>query len=211
MYSGNTIAVLGGTGIIGTYIIKQLLISGYKIKILETTRSELVINNDQISVIEGRADDYLSILKLLENSTTVINAVAAEDRFNPNNSFITNLVLKAAKNFDIKKYINISDFLLELPEDRRSLRTRVFSHFKKLAYPRLADDLQKEYKLLQQNNLNWVFVRYAAISEKPKSNQIKTCLDDCPGKFIHPDSIANFVVSLITDNTYVHKAPFVSN
>lgn len=211
MYSGNKIALLGGTSIIGTYITKQLLTSGYKIKILLQDECDFNIYSDQIEIVKGNPADYLSLLKLIENCSVVINSTEIENSYNSLCSIVAKNAIKAGKIFEVDRYINVSDFSIDIPGDKKSLKTKTLSQIKRLVYPRFIKDRQSEYELIRKSDLSWTIVRCPAVSPKYESPGIKISTEDCPGRSIHPNTIAKFVVSLINDKNYVHKAPFVSN
>ena len=67
------VAVFGGTGFVGSYIVDELLNSGYDINILVRDGSEKKIANiDKCNVINGDINDSESISNTLKDCEAVI-------------------------------------------------------------------------------------------------------------------------------------------
>lgn len=205
------IAVLGGSGKAGKYIVKQLILSGYDVKLLTRSKKNLDIVSEKIEIIEGDGTEYLSLLKLLEDCSGVISSVAPDDKSNPVNSKVTDNILKAMNNFGIKRFINLTGISIDVPGDSKSIKTKVLSKTLRMLYAQVIKDKQSEFNLIQESNVEWTVVRSPLISTKENSDSLNINMKDCPGSSIHPDSLAKFIVSLINDTEFIFKAPFVSN
>lgn len=73
------IFITGGNGLIGSFIIRQLLMSGHAIKALVRKNSDLSLIQDilpQLELVEGDVLDYLHLTKLLKGVDKVIHAAA---------------------------------------------------------------------------------------------------------------------------------------
>ena len=211
MYSGTKIAVLGGTGKIGSSIVNQLLLSGYHLNILVRNKNKLDINNKNITVYEGDACEYLSLLKIVEDSSAVVNSISSDCKNNPIHSVVTSNILRSMNNFNIKRLITITGISIDVQGDKKSLVTNYSSKLMKMFYPKIISDKQKEFELIKNSNIDWTFLRCPIVDDNKKSFEIKVNAVDCPGKSIHSNSIAKFTASIVHSNSYTRMAPFISN
>jgi len=113
-----TILLVGGTGFLGSYILRQLVASGYNVKALkrQESKTDLVRDvQDQVEWVIGDILDIFSIEEALKNVDYVVNAAAVVG-FDPKRKSemlqvgvdgtanLVNLSLEAG----IKKFIHIS-------------------------------------------------------------------------------------------------------
>ena len=104
------IAVFGGTGFVGSYIIDELLNSGYDINILVRNGSENKITNiNKNNIINGDINDSDSISNTLEDCEAVIYNIGIIREFPSRDITFENLHykgLKAVVDYSKKKHIN---------------------------------------------------------------------------------------------------------
>ena len=104
------IAVFGGTGFVGSYIIDELLNSGYDINILVRNGSENKITNiNKCNIINGDINDSDSISNTLEDCEAVIYNIGIIREFPSRDITFENLHykgLKAVVDYSKKKHIN---------------------------------------------------------------------------------------------------------
>ncbi|OSZ73839.1 3-beta hydroxysteroid dehydrogenase [Chitinophagaceae bacterium IBVUCB2] len=113
------ILVTGGTGFLGSYIIKQLIESGYKVRAIRRgTKTPSWISkeiNDQVEWVEGDILDVVALEDAMEGVDTVIHSAATvsfakKDRASMYHTNIegTANVVNIALEKDIKRFVHIS-------------------------------------------------------------------------------------------------------
>lgn len=75
MKNNNTIALLGGGGRTGKYIVQELINKGYQVKLLLRNPEKFQMESPLIKIYKGDALDETAIKSLLEDCTAVINTV----------------------------------------------------------------------------------------------------------------------------------------
>ena len=96
------VAVFGGTGFVGNYIINELLKSDYKVNVLVREGSESKLDNpDKCNIINGDINNLESIDKTLENCETVI--LFKRKLFSQKRKSLRNIL----KDYDIKENFNL--------------------------------------------------------------------------------------------------------
>jgi|TARA_B110000495_G_C23029521_1_gene612664 GDP-L-fucose synthase len=112
MYQGKKVLVAGGTGLIGSHVVEQLLENGANVRITEHIRKTFF--DDSVEVLNGDLTNYDFCKKAVKGMDYVINCAALSGGLgkhlgNPMSTFFPNLImntnlLEAAFNENIEKY-----------------------------------------------------------------------------------------------------------
>jgi putative NADH-flavin reductase len=207
----NTIAVIGGTGKAGTYLVKQLIEQGYHIKLLMRDPAKLETNSPLIQKIIGDIRDENTVYRLVEGCNAVISTLGQRKDELPVFSLAACNIIQAMNKFGIKRYIVITGLTLDTPEDNKGFRTRLLSRIMKFSFPAIIADKQQEYLLLALTQLDWTVVRLPMIEQSTSLGNLKINLTDCPGKKISAADLAVFLIQQLSDTSFIRKAPFIAN
>ena len=69
------IAVIGGTGKAGTFLVKELIKQGYSVKILTRSSEKIIEKNPMIEVVIGNVRNYDTVLRLISGCQAVISTL----------------------------------------------------------------------------------------------------------------------------------------
>lgn len=203
------IAVLGGAGRTGKFLVNELLRSGYSIKLLLRKPEDFPLQNTNIEIVKGDALDEIAICELLSGCQAVINTIS-QRKGEPLVAFIaTELVLHAMTAFHISRYIVLAGLNIDVPSDKKSPQTAAATTWMKTNFPEIQKDRQLAYQLLAENRVNWTLVRVPMIEFTEKKSEIETGLFDCKGTSISAASLGEFLVDILHNKTYFCRAPFV--
>ncbi len=207
------VAVIGGTGKSGKYLVEQLLSQCIHFKILIRNPEKFEINNPLIEIVKGDAGDYESVRFLVEGCQAVISTLGLGQPASETSIFTkaTKNVIRAMNECNIKRYISTTGLNVDTPFDKKSLQTKFATDWMKTNYPETTIDKQTEYTLLSESNVNWTLVRLPLIEQTDVESEIKVSLEDCPGNKISATSLANFLIGQLSDNAFVNKSPFIVN
>lgn len=207
------IAVIGGTGKAGKYLVNQLLNQGYKIKLVVRNLDHFQIQSPLIEVIQGSVSDYGVVYQLVEDCQVVISVLGLGQ---PNSeisifSQSTKNVLSAMKAWNVRRYIVITGLNVDTPFDQKSPKTKFATDWMKTNYPLTTSDKQLEYNMLTNSDLDWTLVRLPLIEQTEEKRGVIVSVEDCLGDKISATDLAIFLIEQLTDRTYVRKAPFLAN
>lgn len=205
----NKIAVIGGTGKAGGYVISELVKQGYRVRAL--TRRSVNPSGALIEFVHGDARSSESVIKLIEGCNAVISTIGPTKEEPDTCSIATGNVIQAMHNLKIERYIELAGLAIETPEDNKGFLTKLLVGIMKLGFPSIIADRQKGYRLLSQSNLEWTLVRVPMIKMSGSAGTVKTSLLDRPGNKISATDLARFLVDQLTNDQFVRKSPFVSN
>ncbi|MEO6176169.1 MAG: NAD(P)H-binding protein [Flavobacterium circumlabens] len=204
------IAVLGGGGRTGKYLVNQLLKQGFSIKLLLRTPEDFTIENSQIEIIKGDAVDENTIRLLLAGCRAVISTIGQRHGEPMVASRATSNILKVMKEYNIKRYILLAGLNIDTPFDKKGERTTLATNWMKTNYPEIQKDRQSVYDLLTHSAVDWTLVRVPFIEFTDLSSNLSISLEDCMGDKISALDIADFMIKEMLESEFSRKSPFVS-
>jgi putative NADH-flavin reductase len=205
------IAVIGGTGKAGKFLVKELVKQEVSIKVLARNPENILGQNPLIEVIPGNALDYNSILKLLTGCDAVISALGPSRSKPDTCSVAVGHIIKAMHELHIKRYIELAGLAIDTPDDKKGWKTRLVVALMKRLFPAIINDRQKGYELLLASDLRWTIVRSSMIKLTDAKRVLKTSLSDSPGGQISATDLAVFLIDQLTDERFIRKCPFVAS
>ena len=220
MKPNNKIAVIGGGGRTGKYLVSQLLENGFQIKLLlrnpEVSKQIIPLDNPLIQVIKGDVLDYEAVTLVAKDCEAVISTVGQrKDEPLVASQATANILNAMAENsteeFEIKRYILVAGLNVETPFDKKGPETMAATEWMKSNFPLIHEDRQKAYKILEESNADWTLVRVPYIEFTDERNEIGVSLKDSPGKKISAADIAGFLIEQLEDKAYIKKSPFIAN
>lgn len=213
MKSNIKIAVIGGTGKSGKYLIKQLISQGIQLKALVRNPENFTVNSPLVEIIHGNAADYTTILELIEGCDAVISTLGLGIPASEKNIFstATTNILRAMEYHNIKRYIVITGLNVDTPFDNKSPKTKFATDWMYTNYPLTTQDKQLEYSILTKCSIDWTLVRLPMIEQTDTECEIQVNMEDCPGDAISSTALALFLINQLSDDHYIQKSPFIAN
>lgn len=205
----NTIAVIGGTGKSGKYLVQNLLRKGYSVRLLLRYPENFTIQNPLIEVIKGDARDEKAVFSLIDGCDIVMSTLGQPKGEKTIFSDATKNIIKAMFYFGVRRYIVTTGLSVNTPGDHKNEKIKMATDWMYTHYPETTKDKQEEYRLLSESNLDWTLVRLPLISLTEENFPTETNLIDCKGENIGAADLAEFLVSQIVNTDYVRKSPFL--
>ncbi|GAA5088408.1 SDR family oxidoreductase [Chryseobacterium ginsengisoli] len=207
----NTIAVIGGTGKSGKYLVQSLLNKNYSIKLLLRNPENFELKNPLIEIVKGDARNYNSVNNLIKNCDLVISTLGQPRGEETIFSDASKNIIKAMNFYGIKRYIVTTGLNVNTPFDNKNEKVKMATDWMYQNYPKTTADKQKEYELLTESNLDWTLVRLPLIIQTSESFKTETSLEDCKGENISTTDLGEFLVSQIDDQAFIKQSPFLYN
>jgi putative NADH-flavin reductase len=205
------IAVLGGGGRTGEYLINQLIERGYHIKVLLRNPNAFKIESPLIEIIQGDAIELNAVTSLINGCVAIISTIGQR----PGEPLVaeqaTKNVLDAMDCYDVRRYVLLAGINLDTPFDHKGPESIVATNWMKANYPLIQEDRQNSYIRLVESNVNWTLVRVPLIEFNNAKSEVVANLEDCLGNKVDAGSIAAFLIDQLFVNTFYAKAPFVCN
>ena len=205
------IAVLGGTGKAGKYLVRELIRQGYIVKALARDPRKIELSDTSIEVIQGNARNYESILSLLLECDAVISTLGSSGNEPDTCSIAVGHIIKAMQVLNMHRYIEVTGLAINTPEDKKGLLTKSLVTIMRWFASAAIDDRQKDYELLKNSNIQWTIVRCPMIKLTELTRNVNTSLTDSAGNQISATSLARFIIDQLNNEEFICKAPFISN
>ncbi|GLU56169.1 NAD(P)-dependent oxidoreductase [Dyadobacter frigoris] len=214
------IAVLGGGGKTGKYLVNHLIEKGYGLKILlrnlpvpdePSDQFSLNLTNSFVEIVKGDAVNFEDIHALLSGCQVVISTIGQRPGEPMVASIATGNILKAMREYGIRRYILVAGINIDTPFDKKSDQTKAATEWMKSTFPTIHKDRAKSYDMLIKSDVDWTLVRLPMIEYTDQSFPVGVNSEDCLGSKISTKNIAVFLEEQLSDKTYVRKAPFLYN
>ena len=204
------VAVLGGGGRTGNYLVNQLLKEGFSVKLLLRDPENFPIQNNQIEIIKGDALDLESIKSLLKDCQAVLSTIGQRKDEPLVASAATKNILQVMNDYGIERYVLLAGLNIDTPFDKKSTKTQMATDWMKANFPIIQEDRQKAYDLLVESATDWTQVRVPFIEFSELSSEISIDLEDCLGDKISAFDIAAFMIQEMAASKFSRKSPFIS-
>lgn len=206
MKQPNKIAILGGTGKAGKYLVKELVKQGIYFKMLvrntnSRSAESFPINNPKVEILDGDANDYEAIRSLIDGCEAVISTLG--------NSQATAHLMRAMNECKISRYVLLAGININTPFDKKGVKTQFATNWMYENYPIPTKNRQVEYELVAASNLDWTMVRLPLIEQTDARNAVKTSLEDCEGDKISASDLAVFLIEQLSDKRFIRQTPFL--
>ncbi len=207
------IAIIGGTGKSGKYLVRELKRQGINFKILVRNPQKIEIAGPLVEVVKGDIADYDCVSYLIKDCNAIISTLGMGIPKSPPTIFSTagENILNAMNTHGVKRYITTAGLNVDTPFDIKGTRTKLATDWMYTNYPVSTADRQNEYRLLSNCGLDWTIVRLPLIQLTDERTGIKESLVDCPGDKISATDLASFLIRQLNDTTYYGQAPFIAN
>lgn len=213
MKSNIKVAVIGGTGKAGKYLIAQLIKQGYSCKLLLRNPETFSIQNPLLEIMQGDVQNQDDIRALLEGCDAVISALGMGKTPKQTSIFSqsTTNIIQAMTEQNVQRYLVLTGLNVDTKFDKKSLKSKFATDWMYTNYPLTTADKQREYELLKASNLDWTLVRLPIIEQTEERNEVVVSLEDCLGDKISATDLADFLINQLFDNQYFKKSPFIVN
>lgn len=202
------IAIIGGTGKSGQYLVQQLRQQNFSLRLLVRHQAHY---DPSIQVIQGDARDLATVRTLITGADAVISTIGQRGNDLPVFSAATANIIQAMQEAHISRYIVTTGLSVHTPADQKSPWVVQATGWMYANYPDTTRDKQTEYELLLATRLDWTMIRLPLIELTSAAPGVTASLTDCPSNKISATSLAAFITDQLQDNTFYSAAPFVAN
>ncbi|MHA4894880.1 NAD(P)-dependent oxidoreductase [Pedobacter sp. PWIIR3] len=210
MHKINTIALIGGGGRTGKFLVSKFLKQGYSIKVLLRNPKAFELESSKLEIVIGDSTDPGAIDRLINNSDCVVNTVGQRPGDPMVAASTTANVLSAMRKYQLNRYVVLAGLNIDAPLDKKGPETVMATNWMKANYPEIQEDRQNAYRLLVDSNVDWTLVRVPMIMFTDAISEVNVSLLDCLGNKISAANIAAFIARVIAEDGYKKEAPFIA-
>lgn len=209
MKSKPRIAILGGGGRTGAFLVAEFLRQRYPIKLLLRSESFSPLHN-LIEVVKGDALDPKAVHELTRGCDAVISTIGQRKDQPLVASRATTNIISSMRTYQIRRYISLAGLNIDTPFDEKGPQTTAATEWMKTNFPEIQEDRQKAYAILTEADLEWTLVRVPIIDFKERKGGVSVSTKDCLGVSITAGDIAEFLIQQLDDVKYIRQSPFIA-
>jgi putative NADH-flavin reductase len=142
------VAVIGGTGKSGKYLVQRLLSQALPLKMLVRNPETCQIKSPLVEIIPGNVRNVEDVRSVTEGCQAVISALGQPKGEEPIFSEATTNVIRSMNECGIKRYILITGLNVDTASDKKNPKTAFATEWMKNNYPKTTADKQREFELL---------------------------------------------------------------
>ncbi|MFF1924226.1 NAD(P)-dependent oxidoreductase [Streptomyces sp. NPDC058221] len=200
------ITIFGATGRMGQLLVRKALDAGHEVTAYARTPGKLRITHENLSIAAGQLDDGEAVLEAIRTADAVIEGVGSE-------SAATRRIIAAMKSAGVRRFVVVSTCSVPDPADRPDRKFDALAQFVRTAAPRPWAEVRSAAEAVRASGLDWTLVRVAKLNDRPATGDVKAGHygHGVVGLSISRADMAGFLLSQVTDETYLHSAPAISN
>jgi putative NADH-flavin reductase len=213
MKTKTTVAIIGGTGKTGRYLLKKIINEPINIKALVRKADPFSMAYVNLHTMYGDVKDYAIVQSLIRDCDAVISTLGLGTPPDEPTLFgkATHNILKAMDHHQVRRYIAITGLNVDTTFDHKSEKTKSATAWMYEHFPISTRDRQLEYELLNKSSIDWTLVRLPLIEQTDLVKEISTSLEDCPSDTISAGSLAEFLIQQLYDTSFIKTSPFIGN
>jgi putative NADH-flavin reductase len=208
------VTIFGATGLLGRDCLSQCLEAGHEVTVLARTPSKLPAElRDRITVIEGDGLDPGAVERALAEGTEAILFAVGIDRRSPEDlcTDVTRNILTSMRKLRIERLVWCGGGNTVGDEDVVSFGSKFVVWFTRTFMAlRHRDKLHQIALLNESRDVEWVGIRPLQMRKGPKRGKYRVGFDRYSGlSKITAGDCAHEMIQMLTDETWLHRAPVI--
>jgi hypothetical protein len=206
------LAVFGGTSKTGQHIIRQALNADNDVTVLARSPSKLSIQHPKLRIVQGDILDRACVEDVVRGADAVLSVLGPS---NNKPEFVISRgidnVLEAMQKHHIQRIIISAGAGIREPEDKPKPVDRVFGFLARVISRNVVADMQQVVNKVKMSDRAWTIVRVPMLTDGAGQGSLKVgYVGDINPRLSRAD-LASFMLKQLVDDTYVRKAPAISN
>jgi len=208
------ITIFGATGATGRMLTQQALTKGYEVVACARNPTKLDIEDEKLKIVRGELSNQSDIEESIKGSDAVISILGptGSSKGLPISKGMQN-ILQAIQKCNLKRIIATATPSAVDPHDTFDLKFKLAVLMVTLFIPSAYQDIVKTAEAIRATDLDWTIVRLPLLNSKPKQGQLNASYIGQGKVNLHLSrgDLVDFLLSQIEDDTYIQKAPAISN
>jgi putative NADH-flavin reductase len=176
------VAVFGGTGPTGQWIVADALERGHRVSVLARSPDKLAMRHERLTIVKGDVFDASDVAGVVAGRDAVISSLGVPYTFKPVTIYSSGAanIIAAMRAAGILRFVAITSggtYPGRAPEN-----PFFFEYVLKPLFHTLYDDMRRMEELVEQSGLDWTVLRPGRLTNKLRSGGVRVV----PGKYSLP-------------------------
>jgi len=207
------VTIFGGTGKGGRFLVPRALNAGHEVVVLSRNPSKLTFQHERLTVLQGNIQDKASVDAVIRGSDAVLSSLGANSKeppFSISKGFDN--ILNSMEQQNVHRLIMSVGAVIFDPLDKPQFVNKLFNfiwrHFQTSAFEDMSDVVRK----VRASDRDWTIVRVPYLTERfSKPGTLRVGYLGDIGSMITRMDMSDFMVKQLDSDTYLRKAPAISN
>lgn len=214
--TGINVTVFGATGQIGRLVVSNLLAADHDVTVYVRNPGKLGRRDPRLATISGELSNEVRIQQAVRGADAVISALGPLLRRGSMGTPVTDgtkNIVAAMRTEHVGRYIGLATPSVPDERDNPTLKAKILPVVAGLLFPNALTELVGMTTAVTQSDLDWTIARITRpTGGKPKETVRAGFLGrDKVGSAMSRADIATFLISQLTDTTFLRAAPAISN
>jgi uncharacterized protein YbjT (DUF2867 family) len=211
------VTVFGATGAIGSLTVDELLANGHTVTAYARNPRKIPTSwGNRVRMVVGEMSDSDAIDSAVAGADAVVSALGPSmDKKATGLPLVegTQHILDAMRRHGVRRYVGQGTPSIADPHEKKTLQTRLVSFMGRTFLRRAYDELLGMTELVRNSGVDWTIVRFTAPKDGDKVGRIRAGFygTDTIGFPITRADIAAFTAAQVDSDTYIRRAPAISN
>ena len=205
------VLIIGATGATGQILMREALAQGHEVTALARNPSAVAPEDHRPRVLQGNALDASEVEAAVAGQDAVLSALGTRSaRRTTLFSESTHNLISAMDKHGVRRLVCITGIGVGDSKGHVGfLYDRIIRPF---VVKNIYDDKERQEEAIKQSDdLDWVIVRPARLTDEPAKGEYNVFLGGSyTAKTISRADVAAFMLAQLTDDTYVRKTPVIS-
>lgn len=207
------LAIFGATGRTGMPLLQQALDAGYEVVALVRNPSKIPLHHDRLTVIQGDAMSSPDVEQAVKGTDAVISVLGrGKDSPKDMHTVAMRAIVTAMQKHGIKRLVSLTGAGVDAPQDKPKLFNYLIKFALRMLSGEVLKDAQQHVEVIKKSQLDWVIVRGPMLNDGPHTGKYRVgWVGVNTGARISRADVADFLLTQVTDNTYLHQLPMISD
>jgi putative NADH-flavin reductase len=208
------LVIFGSTGRTGIPLVELALQAGHEVIAFVRNPEKMPIQHERLTLVQGNTLNAADIENAIQPGTDAVISVIAPPKTAPPDMLPRSVdhIIAAMRKHGIRRLIYMTGAGVSDPHDKPKLLDRIM----KLALSMAAKDVVQQSiqstDKVRQSGLDWIVVRVPMLySGSPTGFYRVGWAGVNTGPRVNRADAAAFILKQVSDNTYLHQAPVVSD
>ncbi len=207
------LAVFGATGRTGRLLVQRALDAGHQVVALVRSPDRMPIRHERLTLLPGDAMNAADVEKAVQGAEAVLSLLGPSRGSPPGLMAAAGRnIVAAMRGHGVRRLVAMTGAGVAAPQDRPKL----FNHLIKFALKTFSPDVLRDSEAyadaIRASDLDWVLVRVPVLADGPPTGRYRVgWVGVNSGVRATRANVADFLLSQLTDDTYLRQAPVVSD
>ncbi len=206
------LAIFGGTGKTGKYLVQQALDAGHEVVMLARTPSKVTAKDEKLTVVQGDILDAERVEDTIRGVDAVLSVLGPTNN-KPEFTISRGMdnILESMKRNNVQRIIIAAGAGVRDPQDKPKFIDRFFGLLLRLLSKNILADMQQVVEKLRASDREWTIVRVPMLTDQPAQGTLTVGYVGDISPRISRTEMAAFMLKQLHDASYVRMAPAISN